>query len=290
MHSREPEKRPRETGMGLALWMGMTCLVRSSSVLLSAAVLALMLSTACNRAEAIEEIPAGTEVTVKTADGTLVTGKITKVEPDVVTLTGERPNTTTAITRKSIAEVRRVTARDRAPEAVVRAITIPDNTVMDVTLNTALASDSSRVEQTVNGTLDSPVVVDGRTVIPAGSALSGHVTHVDDSDKIKGRAELAFRFTSLSVGSVTYDIDTKPLSYVAEGTKKDDAIKIGVGAAAGAVIGAITGGKKGAAIGTAVGGGAGTGVVLATSGKEIRLAEGRKLKVSLSNPLTIRTK
>ena len=94
----------------------------------------------------------------------------------------------------------------------------------------------------------------------------------------------------MTTGSVTYDIDTKPLAYVAEGTKKDDAVKIGVGAAAGAVIGAITGGKKGAAIGSAVGAGAGTGVVLATDGKEIRLAEGRKLKVSLSNPLTIRTK
>ena len=94
----------------------------------------------------------------------------------------------------------------------------------------------------------------------------------------------------MTIGSVTYDIDTTPLAFVAESTKKDDAVKVGVGAAAGAVIGAIAGGKKGAAIGTAVGAGAGTGVVLATDGKEIRLAEGRKLKVSLSNPLTIRTK
>jgi hypothetical protein len=285
-------------------------LIRSSSVLLSASVIAL-LSTACSRTETIEEIPAGTEVTVRTADGSLVQGKIAKVEPELVTLTGERPNTTTRITRKSIAEVQRVDtaavrepAADRAPEterapetdrararsSVVRSITIPDNTAMDVTLNTALASDTSRVEQRVDGTLASPVVIDGVTVIPTGSALRGHVTNVDDSDKIKGRAELGFRFTTLTVGAVTYDIDTKPLGYVAESTKKDDAVKIGVGAAAGAVIGAIAGGKKGAAIGTAVGAGAGTGVVLATDGKEIRLAEGRKLTVSLSNPLTIRTK
>ena len=67
-------------------------------------------------------------------------------------------------------------------------------------------------------------------------------------------------------------------------------MKIGVGAAAGSVIGAIAGGGKGAAIGAAVGAGAGTGVVLATDGKEIRLAEGRKLTVSLTNPLTVRTK
>ncbi len=254
-------------------------------------LLSVLLATACTRAEAVENIPAGTEVTVVTQDGTLVRGKIAKVNDDVVTLTGERPNTSTEITRSSIAEVKRVeTAREREAAPIVRSITIPDNTVLDVTLNTPLASDASRVEAPVRGTLASPVVIDGTTAIPSGAALTGHVTHVDDSDKIKGRAELSFRFTRLTAGSVSYDIDTKPLAFVAESTKKDDAVKIGAGAAAGAVIGAITGGKKGAAIGTAVGAGAGTGVVLATDGKEIRLAEGRKLKVSLTSPLTIRTK
>ena len=255
----------------------------------------VLLASACARTEAVENIPTGTEVTVVTQDGTLVRGKIAKVDAEVVTLSGERPNTSTEITRTAITEVKRVepeTAAAREPEAapVIRSITVPDNTVLDVTLNTALASDTSRVEQRVNGTLASPVVIDGTTVIPSGAAVSGHVTHVDDSDKVKGRAELSFRFTRLTTGSVTYDIDTTPLAYVAESTKKDDAVKIGTGAAAGAVIGAIAGGKKGAAIGTAVGAGAGTGVVLATDGKEIRLAEGRKLKVSLTNPLTIRTK
>jgi preprotein translocase subunit YajC len=253
----------------------------------------LSLVSACTRMEAVEKIPAGTEVTVVTEDGTLVRGKIAKVDADVVTLTGERPNTSTEVARSSIAEVKRVeTETAREPEAapIIRTITIPDNTVLDVTLTTALASDTSRVEQRVSGTVASPVVIDGTTVIPSGSGLSGHVTHVDDSDKVKGRAELSFRFTRLTTGPVSYDIDTRPLAFVAESTRKDDAVKIGAGAAAGAVIGAITGGKKGAAIGSAVGAGAGTGVVLATEGKEIRLAEGRRIKVSLTNPLTIRTK
>jgi hypothetical protein len=278
----------------------------------------VLLSAACTRAEAIENIPAGTEVTVVTQDGTLVRGRIAKVESGRVTLTGETPNATTEIARTSIKEVKRVepetrvatgatsepagresapaaarepVARESAPApAVVRNITIPGNTVLHVTLNTPLASDTSRVEQRVNGTVASPVVVDGVTAIPSGSAVSGDVTSVKESGKVKGRAQLAFRFTRLSVGATTYDIDTKPLSYVAEATKKDDAVKVGVGAAAGAVVGAIAGGKKGAAIGSAVGAGAGTGVVLATDGKEIRLAEGRKLTVSLTNPLTIRTK
>ena len=271
----------------------------------------VLLAAACTRAEAVDRIPAGTEVTVMTKDGTLVRGKIAAVDAEVVKLDGERPNTTTEITRTSIAEVKRVDA-DRASSAetpalrssseegpglrsssesgIVRTITIPDNTALDVTLNTSLSSETSRVEQRVNGTVNSPVVVDGITAIPAGSALIGHVTNVKDSGKVKGRAELAFSFNRLRAGSVTYDISTKPLHYIAESTKKDDAVKIGVGAGAGALIGAITGGKKGAAIGSAIGGGAGTGVVLATEGKDVSLAEGRRLKVSLTHPLTIRTK
>ncbi len=289
--------------MALALWKGMMRLIRQSFFLGSAlkTLAVLMVTVGCTRAEAIEKIPAGTEVTVVTQDGSTVRGKIVSVEGDVVKLSGDIPNSTTEITRSRISEVKRVAdpapvaVADPAPPArreadVVRSITIPDNTVLDVTLNTALASDTSRVEQPVNATLASPVVIDGVTVIPSGSALSGHVTNVKESGKVKGRASLGFRFTSLTVGRSTYDIDTKPLGYMAEATKKDDAVKVGVGAAAGAVIGAITGGKKGAAIGTAVGAGAGTGVVLATDGKEIRLAEGRRLKVSLTNPLTIRTK
>src|SRR5687768_9702657 len=266
-----------------------------------ACVVALTLAPSCTRAEAIENIPAGTEVTVVTQDGTLVRGKIAKVEAEIVTLTGERPNTTTEVARAAITEVKRVDPDDpddkdtsivpvpaRAP--VSRTVTIPDNTVLDVTLDTSHSSEDSRAEERVTGTLASAIEIDGVTAIPAGAKLTGNLTNVKDSGEIKGRAQLGLQFTRLQTGSVTYDIDTKPLSWIAESTKKEDAVKIGAGAAAGAVIGAITGGKKGAAIGSAIGAGGGTAVVLATEGQDIRLAAGRKLKVSLTNPLTIRTR
>jgi hypothetical protein len=277
----------------------MTTTSRFASFALSC-IAAVTIASSCTRAEAIENIPAGTEVTVVTQDGTLVRGRIAKVEAEMVTLTGERPNTTTEVARTAIAEVKRVEPDDAdddavsrpapARSAVVRTVTVPDNAVLDVRLDMSHASDTSRVEERVSGTLASPLEVDGITAIPAGAKLTGHLTSVEESAKVKGRAELGLRFTRLQTGSVTYDIDTKPLSWVAESTKKDDAIKIGAGAAAGAVIGAITGGRKGAAIGSAIGAGGGTAVVLATDGQEIRLAAGRKLKVSLSNPLVIRTK
>ncbi len=262
------------------------------TVALATTVLLSGFTLACTRAETIEEIPAGTQVTVVTQDGSLVRGKIATVNPEVVTLTGERPNTTTQVQRKSIAEVKRASAAPEAPAAAarVRTVTIPENTVLDVTLESSHASDTSHAEDAVRGTLDSPVVIDEVTVIPSGSVLTGHVTGARESGKVKGRAELGLRFDRIAFRSVSYDISTKPLYWVAEGTKKEDAVKIGVGAAAGAIIGAITGGKKGAVIGTAVGAGGGTAVVLATDGDEIRLAAGRKLKVSLTDPLLIRSR
>lgn len=284
-----------------------------SITLLTGCVFSTLLGLACSRAEAIEDMPEGTEVTVVTTDGTLVRGKIAKVEPERVILTSERgaaKPAKTEITRTSITEVKRVAPGDvdtpsrdtrtsaapatgtatRTAPARARTVTIPDGTTFDVELGSALASDTSRVEQDVTGTVDSAIVVDEVTVVPAGSKLRGYVTSAQGSGKVKGRAELGFRFTSLTVGPVTYDISTKPIFYRAESNKKDDAVKIGVGAAAGAIVGAITGGKKGAAIGTAVGAGGGTAVVLATDGDEIRLASGRKLKVSLTDPLIIRSR
>lgn len=259
---------------------------------LTGCALTALMGLACTRTEAVEKMPEGTEVTVVTQDGTLVRGRIAKVEPELITLTGDRGTARTEISRTSVKEVKRVTPADDAPAAATRArtLTIPDSTSLDVELNTSLASDTSRVEDAVRGTVQSPVVIDEVTVVPTGSTLLGHVTSVQESGKIKGRAELGFAFTRLQVGPVTYDISTKPFFYRAEGTKKEDAVKIGIGAAAGAIVGAITGGKKGAAIGTAVGAGGGTAVVLATDGDEIRLASGRTLKVSLTNPLIIRSR
>ena len=76
-------------------------------------------ASSCTRAEAIENIPAGTEVTVVTQDGTLVRGKIAKVEAEVVTLTGERPNMTTEVARTAITEVKRVDPNDDDDDAEI---------------------------------------------------------------------------------------------------------------------------------------------------------------------------
>ncbi len=169
-------------------------------------------------------------------------------------------------------------------------VAVPAGTVVKVELDTALASNTSSVEDRVLGRAREPVIVGSRIVIPAGSGIVGTVTSARRSGKVKGRARLAFRFSQIHVDGTTYDVKTRLVSYEAKGTAKQDAVKIGAGAAAGAVIGAIAGGGKGAAVGSAVGGGAGTAVVLMTPGKEVSLPSGTPVSVNVQEEFVVRVK
>ena len=175
------------------------------------------------------------------------------------------------------------------PVAKFREFTVPAGTTLVVRLDSAVGSDTSRVEDPVEATLSDAVVVDGFDVFPAGSVVRGEVAAVQQSGKVKGRASLALRFISISVaGRAERPSIVARTELVAPATKGEDAAKIGIPAAGGAIIGGIIGGKKGAAIGTAVGGGGGAAVVLATPGDEIRLARGAALTLVLDEPIEVR--
>ena len=184
-----------------------------------------------------------------------------------------------------------------SPEAVApasaarlaRRVTIPAGTVLRLRVDRGFGSDISRVEDPVSATLARAVIVDGRTILPAGSAASGYVSQAVRPGKVNGRGRVAVRFTRIDPGPGVepYRMETRSWVAVAPATKKKDALTIGIPAAGGAVIGALVDGKKGAAIGSAVGGGAGTAVVLTTRGKDVRVNRGAVLSVRLTSPLTV---
>jgi hypothetical protein len=174
-----------------------------------------------------------------------------------------------------------------ARRGAYREVTLPEGTALRLRLRSAVASDTSRIEDTVRAELRDAVVVEGATVLPAGTEVTGVVTDVRRSGRVKGRAHVAYRFNSLYYGGNHYDVSTARLSHQAPATKGEDATKIAVGAGAGAAVGAVLGGGSGAAKGAAIGGAAGTGVVLATRGKEIRLGPGAAVTTRLTAPVTI---
>ncbi|HEY5617238.1 MAG TPA: hypothetical protein VIK60_04795 [Vicinamibacterales bacterium] len=202
---------------------------------------------------------------------------------------GQGDNPETAATEGNTAgETAGAPAAARAPQ--YREIALPEGTTLPLRLRSAVASDTSRVEDTVRAELREAVVLNGATVLPAGTELMGVVTNAERSGRVKGRARVAYRFNTISHDGERYDVSTAPLSHEAEATKGEDATKIAVGAGAGAAIGAILGGGDGAAKGAAIGGAAGTGAVLATRGEEVRLAPGASVTTRLTAPVTIRVK
>jgi hypothetical protein len=277
--------------------------------------------SACS-GSAATEISAGTDVTLQKQDGVTVAGRLIEVRPEHVVIQG-KDGVETKVPRAQIAQLREVPspaapapappaapvetaaapARGPAPELDARAaepakdpepayreVTIPAGTVVPVTLATSVGSDTSNVEDPVRATVRRAVVIKGVQALPSGTVLTGHVTSAQRSARVKGRAQVAFRFTRLDLpgDGGQMQIRTASVARAAEATKKRDAATIGGGAVGGAIIGGIIGGGDGAAKGAAVGGAAGTGAVLATRGKEVRVASGTPISVRLSAPVTVR--
>jgi hypothetical protein len=205
---------------------------------------------------------------------------------------GQSPESAAAETAPGAAPASESSIAKAAAVAVprYRDVTLPAGTALRLELQSAVASDTSSVEDTVRASLRQAVTVDGKAILPSGTEVVGTVTDVERSGRVKGRAHIAYRFNSLNVDGEKYDIRTNTLSHEAEATKGEDATKIGVGAGAGAAIGALLGGGDGAVKGAAIGGAAGTGTVLATRGKEVRLGPGADVTARLAAPLTVRVR
>jgi hypothetical protein len=252
--------------------------------------LALMIAGAgCSNRVDLEKVPVGTKVAVTRQDGGVVTGTLAARDDKTVKVTVG--SASRSVPRDQIADVQLVDNTPAALPAIAkfREFTLPEGTRLAVRLDSAVGSDSSRVEDPIEATLTDAVIVDGTEVLPAGSVVRGEVAAVQSAGKVKGRASLALLFGSVSVAGrdERYPIAAR-VARMMPATKASDAAKIAIPAAGGAIIGALIGGKKGAAIGTAIGGGAGTAVVLSTHGEEIRLPRGTVLSLPLDRAVDVR--
>lgn len=241
--------------------------------------------------------PDGTTVTVPQEPGTpanLQPGPA-DVSPnrDAVGTTTSRPRASQPArveTRPApiAAEAPRVNAAPAPrPAPVARFVTIPAGTALPLELTTAVSSETAQVETPVTARLRRAVMVEGETILPAGTVVNGEVSEVDRAGRVKGRSRLALRFTSVVIDGRRESLRTNPVAFEGEATKSEDATKIGAGAGIGAAIGGLLGGGSGAAKGAAIGGAAGTGAVLATRGKDVELASGSEVTPTLASPVEV---
>lgn len=174
-----------------------------------------------------------------------------------------------------------------AQEPEYRELRVDTGTALPLELQTALSSETATVEMPVQARLTQAISVSGVTVLPAGTQFNGTVTEVQQAGRVKGRARVSVVFNQAIINGARRELQTEPLTFEAQGTRAEDATKIGVGAGVGAVIGGILGGGSGAAKGAAIGGAAGTGAVLATKGQHVQVAEGTALAATLAEPFTV---
>jgi hypothetical protein len=172
--------------------------------------------------------------------------------------------------------------KPRFDEVVVGA-----DSVIGVRLDSAVSSETARIEDKVTARVSRDVSVDGRTAVPVGSRLEGTVTAVELGGKFRERARIGIRFTSLVIGDTRIPIETDTIFREGESPAKESTSKIGASAVVGAILGAVVGGKKGAVIGGTAGAAGGTAAVMAGGRNEVTLAAGTPLAVRLTSPATV---
>jgi hypothetical protein len=164
---------------------------------------------------------------------------------------------------------------------------IPAGTSVHVRLDESRGTKHDRSGERFYATLSTPIVEDGRTVLPAGTRFIGHLTESKPSGRLKGRAIMAVRLDAFDWRGRQYDIETSSIGRASRNHKRHNLGWIGGGAGIGAAIGAIAGGGEGALIGGAAGAGAGTAGAVITGKKQVSMRAETPLTVRLRTPVQL---
>ena len=180
---------------------------------------------------------------------------------------------------------------------------VPAGTALMVRLETTLATFSNRVGDPFRGSLTQPVVVDGKTVIPAGATVEGRVTKLSEPRRISGKPTIGIlpeavilptgeryyldaTLVDTNIGQGT-DVNTEG-QFKGSGHDRRDTIETGGGTAGGMLIGGLIGGGPGILIGGAVGA-TSTTVHWLTKHRSATLPSGTQLTLELNRPLMTTT-
>jgi len=188
-----------------------------------------------------------------------------------------------------------------AMAAAQTSLPVPAGTALMVKLQTTLATFSNKPGDLFQGELIHPVVVEGRTVIPAGTKIEGRVAKVSEPRRISGRPTIKIvpetlvlaggeRFAldaTLVDTNVGRDTDVNQEGeFKGSGHDRRDQMETGGGAAGGMLIGGLIGGPPGIVIGGIVGAGSAGGHWLSKH-RSATLPAGTTLTIELNRPLAM---
>src|ERR1700688_3392770 len=180
---------------------------------------------------------------------------------------------------------------------------VPAGTALIVKLETTLATFSNKPGDLFQGQLIQPVMLDGRTVIPAGTKVEGRVTKVAEPRRISGRPTIKIvPETLVMAGGERFALDATLVDtnagrdtdvnqegeFKGPGHDRRDQMEAGGGTAGGMLIGGLIGGPPGVVICGLVGAGS-TGGHWLSKHRSAILPSGTTLTIELNRPLAMTT-
>lgn len=178
--------------------------------------------------------------------------------------------------------------------------TVPEGTPLKVKLDNTISTFSSKIGDPFQGKISEAVVVDGKTLIPAGALVQGRVTKLSEPRRIKGKPTIVLFPEHVvmpdgqryMLNAVLVDTDIRGTDVNDEGQFKGsghdrrDQIEVVGGTGAGMLVGGLIGGGPGLLIGGAIGASATTTHWLVQRRSAV-LPSGTKLVLELSRPMTM---
>jgi hypothetical protein len=177
---------------------------------------------------------------------------------------------------------------------------VPAGTALMVKLQTTLATFSNKPGDPFQGQLTKDIIVDGKTVIPAGATIEGRVTKVAEPRRISGRPTIGIlpEAVILPGGERLYldatlvdtnipgtDVNSEG-QFKGPGHDRRDKLQAGGGTAGGMLIGGLVGGPVGIVVGGAIGAGS-AGTYWLVEHHSAILPAGTELTLELNRPLTM---